>query len=181
MGYLNYVKKSVESTIKDRLVSWRREPVIKKVEKPTRVDRARSVGYRDKQGFVVVRVRVIRGGRTRPRFKHGRKPSKMGMTKYYPKKSLQWIAEEKAGRKYKNLEVLNSYWVGEDGVHTWFEVVLVDPAHPSLIKHARWAAMKPNRGRAFRGLTAAGKKSRGLKRSHGKGHPGVRASKGKSK
>jgi large subunit ribosomal protein L15e len=30
------------------------------------------------------------------------------------------------------LEVLNSYWVGEDGQHEWFEAILVDPNHPSI-------------------------------------------------
>jgi large subunit ribosomal protein L15e len=179
MGYQKYLKASGD---KDRLMSWRREPVIKRLKNPTRPDRARSVGYKAKQGFLVVRVRVKRGGRNRPKFSRGRKPSKMGLTKYFPKKSLQWTAEEKAGRKFTNMEVLNSYWVGEDGMHTWFEVVLVDPAHPSLMKHARWTAMKPNRGRVFRGLTSAGKKGRGLgKRSHAKSRPSVRANKGQSK
>ncbi len=172
MGYLKYLRLPED---KGRLVLWRREPVVHRIDRPTRPDRARALGYKAKQGFVVVRVRVLRGGRTRPRFKRGRKPSKMGMLKYYPKKSLQWIAEEKAARRFSNLEVLNSYWVGEDGVHTWFEVILVDPAHPAMLRHAPWLAMKPNKRRVFRGLTSAGKKSRGLKRGHKKSHPSVRS------
>ena len=46
--------------------------------------------------------------------------------------SIQRIAEARADRKYPNLEVLNSYWVGEDGKNKWFEVILVDPHHPVI-------------------------------------------------
>ena len=48
-------------------------------------------------------------------------------------KSLQRIAEERAQKHYPNLEVLNSYWVGEDGKEKFFEVVLVDPVHPEIV------------------------------------------------
>ena len=168
MGYQKYVKETwrKDSPYKSYLYEWRRQPVIFRIERPTRPDRARSLGYRAKQGFVVVRVRVLRGGRTRPRFRHGRKPSKMGMLRYYPRKSLKWIAEEKVARKYPNLEVLNSYWVGEDGKYTWFEVILLDPYHPVIRKDpsVKWVSMKQHRGRVFRGLTSAGKKSRGLRK-----------------
>jgi len=43
-----------------------------------------------------------------------------------------WIAEERAAKKYPNLEVLNSYYVTEDGSHKWYEVILVDPHHPVI-------------------------------------------------
>ncbi|MCK5626760.1 50S ribosomal protein L15e, partial [Candidatus Bathyarchaeota archaeon] len=35
---------------------WRREPAILRVEKPTRIERAKRLGYKAKQGFVVVRA-----------------------------------------------------------------------------------------------------------------------------
>ena len=184
MGYLKHIGKSLSATSKERLIEWRTQTSMVKIDKPTRVDRARSIGYKAKQGFVVVRMRVLRGGRTRKRFKHGRKPSKMGMLKYYPKKSLQWIAEEKVARKYTNMEVLNSYWAGEDGVHTWFEVILVDPAHPAIMKDksTKWISMKQHTRRVFRGLTSAGKKSRGVaKKGHKKSHPSIAARGGKGK
>ena len=40
-----------------------------------------------------------------------RKPSKSGITKITMAKSTQRIAEERASKRYPNLEVLNSYWV----------------------------------------------------------------------
>ncbi|MBR9680721.1 MAG: 50S ribosomal protein L15e [Candidatus Altiarchaeota archaeon] len=184
MSYLKHVGKSLKSTSKMRLIEWRTQTSMVKLDKPTKVDRARGAGYKAKQGFVVVRMRVLRGGRTRKRFKHGRKPSKMGMLRYYPKKSLQWIAEEKVARKYTNLEVLNSYWAGEDGVYTWYEVILVDPAHPVIIKDktTKWISMKQNTKRVFRGLTSAGKKSRGVaKKGHKKAHPSNAARGNKAK
>ncbi len=187
MGYYKYLKelwKKPGEWLKEKLILWRKEPVVKRIERPTRPDRARALGYKAKQGFVIVRVRVLKGGRDRPRFRKGRKPSKMGMLKYYPKKSLRWIAEEKAARKYPNLEVLNSYWVGEDGRFKWFEVILVDPHHPAIKKDKdiKWIAGKAHKGRVFRGLTSAGKKSRGLrKKGHKKSRPSVNANAGKGK
>ncbi len=183
MGYLNYVRESLKKTVRERRIFQRREPVVVRIEKPTNPARARALGYKAKQGFVVARVRVLRGGRTRPRFRRGRKPSKMGMLKYYPKKSLRLVAEEKAARKFPNLEVLNSYEVLEDGKHLWFEVILVDPAHAAIRKDPQvgWVAMKQHRGRVHRGRTSAGRKSRGLsKRGHHKARPSVRSS-GKAK
>lgn len=184
MSYLKYLKVSSSANAKDRLTSWRRQPSMIRVEKPTRIDRARSLGYKSKQGFLMVRMRVLRGGRTRPRFQHGRKPSKMGMKKYYPKKSLQWIAEEKVARKYTNMEVLNSYFAGEDGKYSWFEVILIDPAHPQISKgkNTKWASMKQNTKRVYRGLTAAAKKSRGVAlKGHKKAHPSNKAKGNKAK
>jgi large subunit ribosomal protein L15e len=62
----------------------------------------------------------------------GRRQKRMGVSKYTPAKSIKLIAEERVARKYPNLEVLNSYWVWEDGVSKWFEVILVDPNSPSI-------------------------------------------------
>lgn len=194
MGMYKYIREAWKSPkksyvgelLKKRMIQWRRDPVVKRIERPTRLDRARSLGYQAKQGYVVVRVRVRRGGRKRPRWKGGRKPSKMGMVKYSPKKSLQWIAEEKAARKFPNLEVLNSYWVGEDGMYKWFEVIMVDPHHPVIKSDPKiaWIAGKAHKGRVFRGLTSAGKRSRGLL-NKGKGaekvRPSIRAHQGKGK
>jgi large subunit ribosomal protein L15e len=49
------------------MIKWRSEPTILVIEKPTRLDRARTLGYKAKKGIVVVRVRVPRGGRKRHR------------------------------------------------------------------------------------------------------------------
>ncbi len=118
--------------MRQRAIRWRRQPAIVRIDKPTRLDRARRLGYKAKKGFIVVRVRVRRGGRRKPRPKMGRRQKRMGVAKITPAKSLRLIAEERAARKYPNLEVLNSYWVWEDGMYKWFEVILVDPHHPAI-------------------------------------------------
>ena len=150
---------------RQRLVQWRKEGTIKKIDRPTDTQRARRLGYKAKQGFVVVRVKVPKGRRKRPKPSGGRDPKKAGRF-FTLDKSKQQVAEEKASRKYPNMEVLNSYMAGEDGVSKWFECVLVDTSHPSVKgdKERRWIAGDKQKGRAFRGLTSAGKKSRGLRR-----------------
>ena len=122
----------IEGLMRERVIRWRRQPSIARVEKPTRLDRARRLGYKAKKGFVVVRVRIRRGGSRKIRPRMGRSQKHMGVTRYTPAKSLKLISEERAARKYPNLEVLNSYWVWEDGISKWFEVILVDPSHPSI-------------------------------------------------
>ncbi|MEM2394115.1 MAG: 50S ribosomal protein L15e [Candidatus Bathyarchaeia archaeon] len=174
-------KKPDESYVGDlmrqRLIEWRKQPAIFRVEKPTRLDRARKLGYKAKQGFIIVRVRVRRGGLRKQRPRSGRRPKRMGVTKYKPAKSLQLIAEERAARKFPNLEVLNSYWVGEDGRFKWFEVIMVDKAHPAIKsdKDINWICQKQHNRRVFRGLTSAGKKVRGL-RKKGRGAEKARPS-----
>ncbi len=150
---------------------------MERLERPTRIDRARSLGYKAKQGFVVVRSRVRRGGLRKHTIRGGRRPKRKGISKITMAKSLQRIAEERAAKKHPNLEVLNSYWVGEDGRNKYYEVILVDPHHPSIQadEKVNWLLQPGNKGRAFRGLTSAGKGGRGL-RKKGKGAEKVRPS-----
>lgn len=163
------MKKSEPPELRDlirrRLREWRSGPAIVRIEKPTKPKRARALGYKAKQGVIVVRARVRKGGRRKARPSRGRRPKRMGVRKLVPKKSLQFIAEERAARKYPNLEVLNSYWVGSDGTHEYFEVILIDPHHPVILSdpNLRWIAKPCHRGRVFRGLTSAGKRARGLR------------------
>ena len=184
MGAYKYIaeiwkrpRENLRDIWKERIMEWRKQSVVVRIERPTRIDRARSLGYKAKQGLVLARVRVEKGGRDRPRINKHRNPKKAGQLYFTPAKSLQWQAEEKAARKFVNLEVLNSYYVGEDGKYVWYEVILLDKNHPSIKndKELGWIANKANRGRVFRGLTSAGKKSRGL-RNKGKGAEKIRPS-----
>lgn len=161
--------------LKQRLISWRREPTIVRIDRPTNIARARSLGWKAKQGFVVVRIKIRKGSGKHERPNKGRRPSRMGVRKKKRGKSIQWIAEERVARRYPNLEVLNSYYVGEDGQRYWYEVILLDPNHPAILndKDVNWIANV--RGRVFRGLTSSGKKSRGL-RNRGKGAEKIRPS-----
>jgi large subunit ribosomal protein L15e len=138
---------------REKLIQWRREPTVTRIARPSRLGRARALGYKAKPGYVLARTKVRRGSLRKSRPRSGRKPSKMGVNKITMAKSLQLIAEERCSKKFPNLEVLNSYWVGEDGKHKYYEVILVDSAHPA----------GKRKGRAIRGLTSAGRKVRGLR------------------
>jgi large subunit ribosomal protein L15e len=122
----------IKDLMKQRVIIWRKQPSSVKIDKPTRLDRARSLGYKAKHGIHIVRTRVRRGGRRKLRPILGRRQKRMGVKKYTPAKSKQLIAEERTARKYPNLEVLNSYWVWQDGRYKWYEVILVDPNHPAI-------------------------------------------------
>ena len=130
--------------LRERMMQWRKQPSIVRIPKPTRLDRARALGYKAKQGIIVVRVRVRKGGLNRPRPRSGRRPKRMGVYGYAPAKSTQLIAEERAARKYPNMEVLGSYWVGDDGKYVYYEVILVDPHHPVIKSdpHFAWLTGK---------------------------------------
>ena len=153
-------KKPKESYVKDlmwqRAITWRKQNAIVRIERPTRLDRARNLGYKAKQGIVMARVRVRRSGFRKTRPISGRRQKRMGVNKFKVGKNTRLIAEERVARRFPNLEVLNSYWVWEDGRFKWHEVILVDPVllpdHP-IANQTR---------RVFRGLTSAGKQARGL-------------------
>jgi large subunit ribosomal protein L15e len=165
-AWAKHEKSYVDELMRQRLIEWRRQSVITRIEKPTRLDKARKLGFRAKQGFVLARVRVRRGGMSKKRPTAGRRPKRMGVKKFKLSKSLRLIAEERVARRFPNLEVLNSYWVGEDGVSKWFEVIMVDTHHPVIKadKNINWIGQKQHRRRAFRSLTSAGKKVRALRR-----------------
>ena len=153
-----------------RKQEWRKQGAIVRVDRPTRLDRARSLGYKAKQGVVVVRTSVRKGSARKSRFRAGRRSKRQGVTRITRQKNLQRIAEERSVRKYPNLRVLNSYWVGEDGSQKWFEVILLDPEHPAIQNDPdlNWILDEAHTRRTFRGLTSAGKRNRGL-RNRGKG------------
>jgi large subunit ribosomal protein L15e len=181
--YLNKLWKNPKKRnahYKEHLIEWRAEPTMVRVAKPTRVDRARSLGYKAKQGVVIVRATIIKGGSKREATHMGRKPSKSGRVHYSPKQSLQTICEGRVARQYPNLMVLNSYEVGDDAKHKWFEVILIDCGHPQIFKDKDFAPLcaPQHRGRVFRGLTSSGRKSRGLLnkgRGAGKLRPSISA------
>ena len=154
-----------------RLIDWRKEGTFVRVDRPLRLDRARALGYKAKPGFVIVRAKVRKGGLRKHRIKKGRRPKRKGISKITMRKSIQRIAEERTSKKYPNCEVLASYWVGEDGRHKWYEVMLVDVNHPVIRSDPKlnWICSPKQSDRANRGLTPAGKKGRGLVRTKGMG------------
>jgi large subunit ribosomal protein L15e len=165
MGAYKYITEAFQREYKERsggykqrVIGWRKRPAIERVEKPTNLTRARRLGYKAKQGYAVVRVRVDKGRRTKRKPMGGRKP-KSNYRFVQPGRSHQVMAEQRANRKYRNLEVLNSYWIGEDGNYKYFEVILADASKPSVN-----ISSAIRQGKSFRGLTSAGQKGRGTKK-----------------
>ncbi len=163
-----------DEELRQRMIEWRRQPVTVRVEKPMRLDRARSVGYKAKQGFVVVRQRVLRGGRMREKPAGGRR-SKNTRRRLNLRKNYRQVAEERAQAKFPNLTVLNSYELARDGKHYWFEIIFVDKTQPAIQQDRSLRNLAEKKGRVERGLTAAGRRSRGLT-NKGKGTEKLRPS-----
>lgn len=165
-----------------RCWEYRQLPAIHRVPRPTRPDKARRLGYKAKQGFVIYRVRVRRGGRKKPLRKgiNNGKPVNAGINKIKWKRNLRSLAEERVGRKCGGLRVLNSYWVAQDAAHKFYEVVLVDPMHKVIRDDPRinWLCAPVMKHRELRGMTSAGRQHRGLRhKGHKSNHmrPSVRA------
>ena len=182
MGVYHYLKEAWKQPKhgypeiwKARMIHWRREPSTLRIDYPTRLDRARTLGYRAKQGILLVRQRVMRGGHRR-NYDGGRHSSNSSV-KMNLRKNYQWIAEERANKQFPNCEVLNSYFVAKDGKHYWYEIILVDRAHPAVLSDPilSWINDGAHRSRVYRGLTSAARKVRGL-RKKGKGAEKVRPS-----
>lgn len=177
-------KKPDVARVRELMIEWRKGNSVVKVDRPTRLDRARSLGYKAKKGFVIARVRVLRGGRQRHRTNKGRRSKRHTIRKVL-KMNYRWVCEVRAQKKYPSLEVLNSYFLAKDGKHYFYEVILVDPSKPEIAKNkdTKWIAEKSHKKRVNRGLTSAGKKSRGMrdKNPMNKNRPSVRAGKRRGK
>ena len=171
-------KKPDTERIRKLMIEWRNKQAVERVDKPLRLDRARALGYKAKKGFVVVRVKLLRGGRKGPKINKGRRSKRQSNRKIL-KMSYQWVAEQRAQKKFPNLEVLNSYYLAKDGKHYFYEVILVDYSRPEIKSDPviNWITKKTNQNRVYRGLTSAGKKSRGLRSKNpmNKSRPSVRA------
>lgn len=168
-GMYHYIGESWKQpdvkTLRERMIEWRASGSVVKIDKPLRLDRARALGYKAKPGFSIVRVKINRGGRKRPRPAKARKKGRTLSVRKTLAMSYKEVAEQRAGRKFQNLEVYNSYWVGKDGENYFFEIIMVDPNN-SVIKSdkgLKFLSKKTNRNRTFRGMTSSGKKSRNLK------------------
>jgi large subunit ribosomal protein L15e len=146
---------------REKLMKWAAEGTAVRVERPTNLARARKLGYKAKQGVVIVRVKVSKGKSKRRQPSGGRKPSKSG--RYYTRsKGMQAIAEERATKKFTNTEVLNSYFVGDSGTHSYYEVIMLDTSSPVIKADPSFARVIAMKNRAVRGLTASGRRHRGL-------------------
>lgn len=174
----------IKPILRNYLIEWRKENSVTRIERPTRLDRARSLGYKAKKGFVIVRVHLNSGGRKRPLFKGGRRSKHMRRRKIVAK-SYQVVAEGRANKNFVNLATLNSYYLAKDGKRYYFEVILVDPEIVKNYKGYEWLGNKKHRTRVHRGKTSAGRRSKGILIHKGTGaeklRPSLRAHNRKSK
>lgn len=184
MGYAPFVnelwknKKSdvMSFILQIRAWEYRHLPSIYRVNKPTRPEKAKRLGYKKKNGFIIYRVKVRRGGRKKP-VKKGvtnGKPKNQGINEQKFQRNKKSIAEEKVGKVCGNLRILNSYWINQDSIYKYFEVILVDPFSKTIKNDwkIRWICFPSQKHREMRGLTSSGKKSRGLRK---KGHKATKS------
>ena len=120
--------------LRQRAVVWRNENAVTRVEKPSRIARARRLGYKAKQGIIVIRMRVGTGGMRKERPRGGRRPKHLGVTKIKADVSMKQVAERRILQRYPNMKLLGSYFLYKDGMHYWFEIILADPSHPRIAK-----------------------------------------------
>jgi len=120
--------------LRQRAVIWRNENAVTRVEKPSRIARARRLGYKAKQGIIVIRMRVGTGGMRKQRPRGGRRPKHLGVTKIKADVSMKQVAERRVLQRYPNMKLLGSYFLYKDGMHYWFEIIFADPSHPRIAK-----------------------------------------------
>ena len=120
--------------LRERVIRWRKQNAILRIERPSRIDRARRLGYKAKQGIVVIRMRVGSGGMRRQRPRGGRRPKHLGVTRIKQDDDMKTVANRRVLERYPNMKLLGSYFLYKDGKHYWYEVILADPSHPRIIK-----------------------------------------------
>jgi large subunit ribosomal protein L15e len=118
--------------IRERIIGWRKQNAVTRIDRPSRLQRARRLGYKAKQGIIVVRMRVGTGGMRKQRPVAGRRPKHLGVTRIKADDNMKKVAERRVIQRYPNMKLLGSYFVYKDGMHYWFEVILVDPIHPRI-------------------------------------------------
>ena len=120
--------------LRDRVVSWRKQDAVTRIEKPSRILRARRHGNKAKQGIIVVRMRVGTGGMRKKRPTGGRRPKHLGVTRIKAAVNMRQVAERRVLERYPNMSLLGSYFIYKDGMHYWYEVILADASHPRIKK-----------------------------------------------
>merc|ERR1711981_341395 len=163
-------KSSDMSRFLNRVRSWeyRQLPAVCAVNVPTRVEKARKLGYKATPGYCVFRVRVRKGDKVR-QVKKGivyGKPRNAGVHQQKSFRGLQLEAERMAEQSIAaGTRILNSYYVAKDGIYKYYEVLAVHPGCENIRRDPKinWICDQKHRNRAQRGITQAGQKNRGLR------------------
>ena len=120
--------------LRNRAINWRRQNAMTRIDRPSRLLRARRLGYKAKEGIIVVRMRVGTGGMSKQRPRGGRRPKHLGVTRIKADVNMQEVAERRVLENHRNMKLLGSYFLYRDGKHIWYEVILADPSHPRIAK-----------------------------------------------
>ena len=120
--------------LRNRAITWRRQNAMLRIDRPSRLLRARRLGYKAKEGIIVVRMRVGMGGMRKQRPRGGRRPKHLGVTRIKADINMQKVAENRTLEKYTNMKLLGSYFLYKDGHYIWYEIILADPSHPRIAK-----------------------------------------------
>jgi len=126
--------KENSTELRAKAVIWRTQNALTRIERPSRIARARRLGYKAKQGIIVVRMRVGAGGMRKQRPTGGRRPKHLGVTRIKAAVSMKQVAERRVLEKHPNMKLFGSYFLYKDGMYFWFEVILADKSHNSIIK-----------------------------------------------
>ena len=120
--------------LRNRAIMWRRQNAMTRIDRPSRLLRARRLGYKAKEGIIVVRMRVGMGGMRKQRPRSGRRPKHLGVTRIKADINMQEVAENRTLEKHPNMKLLGSYFLYKDGHYIWYEIILADPSHPRIAK-----------------------------------------------
>uniref|UniRef100_A0A0E0PWW7 Ribosomal protein L15 n=1 Tax=Oryza rufipogon TaxID=4529 RepID=A0A0E0PWW7_ORYRU len=152
-------KQSDVMTFVQRVRCWdhRRQPAI---GRPTRPDKARRLGDKAKQGYVVLPCPSRRGGRKRPVPKGivYSKPKHQGITQLKFQRNKRSVAEELLGASW-----VDSGCSPPTGSSLWMLLTAPSATTPRI----NWLCKPVHKHGELHGLTSAGNKYRGLR---GKGH-----------
>ena len=128
MGAYRYIQELYRKKQSDvlryllRIRVWQFRQLTKLVRspRPSRPDKARRLGFKAKQGFVIYRVRVRRGGRKRPVPKgctYG-KPKSHGINELKPYRCLQSVAEVSFNLPFNHPQTIPFHAVQHDDNHS---------------------------------------------------------------
>ena len=126
--------KENSAVLREKAVIWRKQNALTRIDRPSRITRARRLGYKAKQGIIVVRMRVGAGGMRKQRPTGGRRPKHLGVTRIKADVSMKQVAERRVMERYPNMKLFGSYFLYKDGMYYWFEVILADKSHNSIRK-----------------------------------------------
>jgi len=143
---------------KQRLYSWKNDLSVSRIERPTNLVTARRMGWKPIQGLLLCRVRVRKGSFRKRQIRAGRRPKNKGISRITVDISSRTIAEQRASRKFRNTEILNSYYVGATGTHKYFEVIMIEKINNRLVD-TTYEEIAYKSGRVWRGLTSSKKKT----------------------